>query len=254
MKRTKIGSLLVISVLALAGIGIAYAGFTDTISVQGDVNTATVTLELKNYSGTYVYKIWTDDDKVAPELPDTWPDDGYEPDNELLVLKGFVGDLPLESQVIDHFQTNDWNAELVAHAIAEPGDGENEVKMTYDNLFPCIDFTADFVFHYDGSIPAKLWAEYEITSDNNDDLLGMLLADDEITLKAYECEPDDDGWNIDYNAPVDIGHQVHNCDHIYVELTIHIPQDNKYQGLSGSFTAWIHALQWNEDGNTHNWD
>ena len=50
MRRNKIGSMFLVSVLALAGIGISYAGFSDSISVYGTVDTATVNLDIVAYS------------------------------------------------------------------------------------------------------------------------------------------------------------------------------------------------------------
>ena len=72
MRKNRIGALFMVSVLALAGIGISYAGFTDTITVSGTVNTATVDLDIIAYSCTKVWKIWD----WPPYLP---PPDTYEP-------------------------------------------------------------------------------------------------------------------------------------------------------------------------------
>ena len=59
MKRTnnKIGTVFLVSMLALAGLGASYAGFSDMITVYGEVATATVELEITGYSGTWVYKV-----------------------------------------------------------------------------------------------------------------------------------------------------------------------------------------------------
>lgn len=49
--------------------------------------------------------------------------------------------------------------EFVSSAWATPGSMHEQttydIDLIFDNLFPCIDFTADFVLHYEGSIPAS---------------------------------------------------------------------------------------------------
>ena len=58
MRRNKIGAFFLVSTLALAGVGISYAGFTDYIQVYAKVDTATVKLDIVDYSCTVIYKIW----------------------------------------------------------------------------------------------------------------------------------------------------------------------------------------------------
>ena len=62
MKRDKIEALFLVSVLALSGIGIAYAGWTDTIFVSGTVQTGYVGYEVTEYTGTWVWKHYADED------------------------------------------------------------------------------------------------------------------------------------------------------------------------------------------------
>ena len=42
MKSAKLGAMFLISVLALAGIGMGYAAWTDTITIDGTINTGNV--------------------------------------------------------------------------------------------------------------------------------------------------------------------------------------------------------------------
>lgn len=60
MRKDKIGTIFLVTVLALAGVGISYAGFTDSITVYGTADTATVVLDIEAYSGTDVYKVYGD--------------------------------------------------------------------------------------------------------------------------------------------------------------------------------------------------
>lgn len=62
--RTKIGTIFFVSLLALAGIGISYAGLTDTIDIFGTVQTAAIKFQDVSYTGTYV-----NDMSVIPREP-----------------------------------------------------------------------------------------------------------------------------------------------------------------------------------------
>jgi len=46
MRTTKISSMFLISVIAIAGIGVSYAGLTDYIQIYGEVTVAMVRLLL----------------------------------------------------------------------------------------------------------------------------------------------------------------------------------------------------------------
>jgi hypothetical protein len=252
MNKNKIGTLFLVSALALAGIGISYAGFTDTISIFGEVDTATVVLDVIDYSGTDVYKVWDVQDDVTPPNDDMAT---YEHENELLIYRGMITDLPSEQTVIGWAEDNGGSAERVsfAKASADPC-GVYDVLVEFDNLFPCVPHTADIVVEYTGSIPAKLWAsqdiEYDATNGPNwvdsKDWIEYLYDDtDAITYEIYSY---DDG--IIGDTELGLGHQVHEGDMVYIAMTIHIPQDNIYQGCSAEFWVNIHALQWNEGPDT----
>ena len=58
MRKNKIGTIFIVLIFALTGIGITYSGFTDNIQIHGIVDTATVELEIVDYSGTDVWKVW----------------------------------------------------------------------------------------------------------------------------------------------------------------------------------------------------
>ena len=124
--KNKVGSIFLVSMLALAGLGMSYAGFSDTISVFGSVSTATVTLVVEDYSGTWVYK-----------------------DN--------LGGIQTYGEPLQEPLPEDWY--YVAHAQAYEGSEENTVDMEWAYIFPCIDFMADIEVHYTGSIPAHISIE-----------------------------------------------------------------------------------------------
>lgn len=260
MRRNKTGAMFLVTVLALAGVGITYAGFTDQISIYGTVKTATVDLEVTEwYSGTWVWKIWDIQEYEKPEFEYTILDIG----NEILIYQGWSQNAPTTADVIIWAEANNGHAELVAESYAEDyTDGEGyDVNMVYDNIFPCIDFQADFIVHYAGSIPAKINLA-EITTDNP--LLEELWAlhatepDYGAWVEAYRCygldaagaptEKIEDivSWRIAYDEPVDVGYQLHYCNYVYVRLVIHLPQDNYWQGISGNFKGVVGVIQWND--------
>jgi len=252
MKHNKIGSIFLMSVLALAGIGISYAGFSDSISVYGTVDTATVDITVVQwYSGTDVWKVYA----VTPGV--------QTPPGEIVIWSGFLNDpaRPTESSLESQYPGCE--ADLISWSYAAAGTSHGDpavpydVDMVYHNLFPCIDFSADFIFHYDGSIPAKINLAEIYPIDDPSGFLSYLWNYHSgnpgygAWVEAYRCYPIEEagkiiGWNIDYKTPVDIGYQLHLCNYVYVKLVIHLPQVNKLQGLSGTFGGTIGVIQWND--------
>ena len=246
-----------VSVLALAGIGVSFAGFTDAISVYGTVETATVEIDwFGAYSGTFVYKIWGFPEGGPQQMPPIVMEGAtleYDLDGEILIYWGFVDLIPTETQVEDWATNNGGNAELFASSYAEAyGPGLYDVKMVYDNIFPCIDFEADFIFHYAGSIPAKInTAEISSTDGFLLKLWDMYQSDPTagfgIWVEAYRAYPNDvGGYDVAYDEPVDVGYQLHDCNYVYVKLTIHLSQDNSWKGLTGAFEGKIGVIQWTD--------
>jgi len=242
MFTKKINTIFTISILAIAGIGISYAGFTDEINLYGTVNTGTVTLEIVDYSCTLVWKIWDYPIGTVIQYP------GLEIDvpNEIAIYRGICYD-DLEIEIENEFQSIGCQYEFLSYARATPGtthgDKEYDIDMEFDNIFPCIDFTADFIMHYTGSIPAKI----------NDIVYEYLLGYDFtpfISWKAYRCYPmmiDDEiiGWEISEEI-VNAGYQLHYCNYVYIEVTIHLPQENILQGQTGEFSLNLDVIQWND--------
>ena len=239
MKKDKIGTIFLVSILALAGIGVSFAGLTDTIHVYGTVSTATVDLVIEGYSGTWVWKVWCNDPTQAPdgEIVVTHDPD-YDP----------IADYP------------DCQRELISFAEGrDPTDDDPpkeddtpyDAVIEFDNLFPCIDFMADIVFHYVGSIPAKLtydwgWTGQGITLPDGtvitDDFIDWLMENGHMTGTIYKYNVDDREFNI----PIDQNYQLHYCDLIKLIVTIHLPQQNWLQGLSGTGYVNFNLIQWND--------
>ena len=234
MRKNKIGAMFLVSILALTGVGVSYAGFTDVINIYGTVDTATVTWEVVDYSGTDVWKVWND-----VGVPQGYP-------TELYRWEGFIGDRVTDPAAIATFCQADY-AELVSTAWAMDYVDDPDyydALLVWDNIFPCQDFAVDIVIHYTGSIPAKINdADIWTTDSWLEDLWNVQGA---VFAEAYFCEPDEPGyWDIS-DDPVDVGTQIHTGDYIYVRLVIHLPQDNIWQTLYGEFGAYVEIVQWNE--------
>jgi len=133
MKRNKIGIIFLGLIIALAGLGGGYAAFSDTITVYGTISTGSVSWEVIDYSGTWVYK-------------------------DLITDECVVSDMPLSNG----------NLLLVAYAEAMPGIEDYDVHVAFENLLPCIWFKADILIRYTGTIPGKICGiDYSYTSANN---------------------------------------------------------------------------------------
>jgi len=223
MNTSKIGAVFLFATLALAGIGVSYAGFTDTLNIYGTVQTATVEFTIVEYSGTWVWKVWGE---------------GYD-GTEIYTYRGEVGTEPDEAAILAMPEfTGATNAELISYAYARdptPEDPEGkDVILEFTNLFPCIDFVADFVFTV-GTIPVKVTnIAYEV--ETGYEWIGQLINNG---IYATMRDPEDN--------PVEIGSQIHRDEEITVELHIHIPQENDLQGVSGSGSATLSIQQWNDD-------
>jgi hypothetical protein len=252
MNKNKIGSIFLVAALALAGIGISYAGFTDTITIFGEVTTATVNIDVVDHSGTAVYKVWGPD--APPNELFYWEGWNFNAFDQITAGLAEYPDSQYELIAWSFATPDGVPPSIPGNDVVDPINGDYDVYLTWYNLFPCQDFKVDFVFQYTGSIPAKLWAEYELI-DDNDGLLQQLLADEAVSIEAYVASgTPGQSWDINMGEPVDVGYQIHPGEYVYVKMTIHVPQNNKYQGLSGTFAARIGALQWNEDPNDHDWE
>jgi len=218
----KTGLLVMALVLALGTLGVGYAAWTDTITIDGTVNTGDVDLEIIGYSGTYV-----------------WKTDIKEDADEIEVVTGMLP-LAVPTFAIDAFPNSGGDPDPVAYAIAEAGTNTADITVTFENLFPCVDFVADFLLHYDGSIPVKIsLADILIT--------GIPAADATISYAFYESNANGDEVALIGSEAV-VGTQLHQCDYILVKIVIHVTQDETGANMnaSGTIDGTITVKQWNE--------
>ncbi len=223
MNTNKITIIFLVSILALAGIGISYAGFVDLIQVHGNVSTAYVEIDVEDYSGTDVWKIWGCPDET--------------PDGEIYIWRGFEDDRPNQADIEADYPG--CNVEFIASAWASEGD-TFDVDMEWFNIFPCINFIADIIVHYEGSIPAKMYWPEIVWLEGDEYFL------DYTTIKAYKYSIVNDEWDKGEEI-TDWPYQVHNCYYVGFEVTINLPQQNTLQEKNGRFSFDIDVIQWNEE-------
>ena len=244
MSTAKLGVIFIVTAMALAGLGAGYAAWFDTITVEGTVSTGSVKLDIEAYSGTDVYKVYGPDIAPNDEIRFFRGYDFERPDpTDLAAVRTYFG--LAESTTI----------ELIASAWSHDytGDGTFDFGMTYDNLFPSIDFTADFILHYEGTIPVKVNVADLIMYT---DWLAELYAAGGVSIKAYRCTVTDanqplgpENYPTETTEVVDLGTQLHFCDYVVVKLTIHLPQNDYWQTRTGEFAGRIGVIQWNEYDN-----
>jgi hypothetical protein len=214
----KIGLLCLALVLALGALGVGYAHWTDTIYIEGTVNTGSVDINVEYYSGTDIYKDLT---------------------SEGIVTVYWVKDA--DGNVVWSSGTPPVNGLLVAWAAAAPGPADDTVVITYNNTFPCQTLVADFIVHYTGSIPAMVDAEFTSADQWLIDLW------DSGDAGAYGALVDmDPAKGFEYLETIEeLPIQMHYCDYAKVWLWLHLPQDDSLMNRTGNFTATITATQWN---------
>jgi uncharacterized repeat protein (TIGR01451 family) len=239
MNNTKIGTFFIVSILALAGIGITYAGLTQNLNIFGTISTGTVDIEIDDYSGTYVWKVYDAADEIVITDDPTFTvpsSDGFR----VAYAEG---------------------REILPEDVTLPEEKNYDAMIVFDNLFPCIDFTADILFHYVGTIPGKItdinyyWEGSQIDTDGDGtpdtnfiDYLQQLAIDTDYKYgmwgNIFRC--DEEGVPLEPLQEITVGTQLHECNYFKLEVTVHLPQDNMFQDLTGWGYVDLSVLQWND--------
>ncbi len=238
MKGKKLGSLFLISILALAGIGVSYAGLTDSIFVYGQAKTAVVEFTELEYSGTFVSKIYGQEVNEYGSEIDVWQG----------MVDDFVPPSPETGEVVSWAKTRDPTGDDPATI---PGtDNEYEIFVDCHNLIPQIEYVADLHFKIH-SIPVKFEdISYEILSENDWDWITDLMngvyptGRFEATLRVVR-----DVGGVDTEIEVLPGMQIHPGEQLIARFYITIPQNNMFQDLEGSFAAHLGIIQWTDPCN-----
>ena len=215
----KIGLLCLALVLALGALGVGYAAWTDTVTISGTVNTGTLDVVIVNTSNTIVFKAPEEQNEIL--IAHYWEDEGQPP-------------TPAGGSIIAYADA-DYSG---GTSPPSPLPGDDEIVVTIYNAFPCVALTADFLLHYEGSIPVKV-SLADITCDN------PALADF-MFYRFYKA--DEFGNKVGDQIPLE-GVQMHYCDYVLVEVGIHLDrQDDADMNQDGVITGTITVIQWNEYG------
>jgi hypothetical protein len=227
----KVGLIMVALVVAIGLMGAAFASWMDSLTISGEVSTGDLDLEVVRYSGTWVWKM---------------------PDHGIYEWHGWTDEFPgTPTDAVD----------LIAYALMRaPGTGEDAdvVGETY-NIFPFESFMCDVLLHYNGSVPAIVWAEQAYLTGDQAliDIMGWDYSIpapkaifDTATVGTYDGTTFTPAAFNEGFGPGRInlynGWQMHYCDYLLRQVIMDLPQDNTLQGLSAQWGVDINAIQWNE--------
>jgi len=214
----KIGLLCLALVLSLGALGVGFAMWQDTVTIEGTVNTGSVDLDIEELSSTWVYKVPDEDPEIVVNHA---------------VIPGIHATVDLNAPV---------NGILVASATADivslTDYADNIVTMTFTNIFPTDEpIVADVVLHYTGSIPVHV----ALTETVDPEIEAYLVQQWLVSVDGGET------W-VETNME-DI--QLHNCNrvklNVYLDPVLLQKAGKDAQGLSGTFTKTITVYQWNEE-------
>jgi hypothetical protein len=173
------------------------------------------------------------------------------------------------------YTPTDPDAFIVGSSASSMGSDSDHIVMTFDNLFPLdkvpVDgpptglqfaWRANFVIHYDGSVPAivdakftNAWGDAQWLWDN-----GYVWVVFERLHSDYTGDPAQNPWNFGTGQYITEPIQVEGCEYFLCWMCIEIPQDpmdpvyappqdipqEAFMNLVGGFEAEITAIQWNE--------
>jgi len=228
----KIGLLVLALVLALGTLGVAYAAWTDTIAIDGTVETGTLDINAVYFSGTDIYKNLADDSVVTV----FWVKDAAG------VIKWQSGTPPASNV-------------LVASAAAAPTPAvDDSVDITFTGAIPSDYLVADVIIRSDGSVPTIVTADI----DTDDELLEWLWDNGYASFQAAWVCINPDPFAFGYCAPIDGPIQMHEGNYAKVWLYLDLPQaddetmlaagyhQEDFMNQDWEFTGHFEAIQWNE--------
>jgi len=168
----KMAAVFIASIFALSGLGVAYAAWTDTITIDGTVTTGTLKWEL--------------------EQPISHADFGLDW-NCFFDLNGGTW-VQMDKDV------GSTTVEL------EPGEHPHVMTLTFDNAYPYYANHISFAVHSYGSIPLRIWKVNFIVDGTT---IETIYAPDQYVYLDLDDDGEDDfeiWWGNSF------GEQLHFCD------------------------------------------
>jgi predicted ribosomally synthesized peptide with SipW-like signal peptide len=202
----KVGLLFLVLVLALASVGVAFAAWTDTITISGSVTTGELDWE---FMGPIIQADTGPDQNCFWRLEDgTW---GTAPEGK-----------------------------DVGSTILTIGAGNKTIGLTINNAYPYYGNHIALKLHGLGTIPLKFWKLNFY--DSNGDLVFTAYEPDEYVY----LDLDEDGYNdVEVWYGDSFGDQFHYCTKRDVSFEILVLQPAP-QNASLTFTMEFVGIQWNE--------
>jgi predicted ribosomally synthesized peptide with SipW-like signal peptide len=198
-------------VLTLGGLGAVYAAFTDTVTIDGAVETGVVS--------------WCYDDPINPGFPHVMDsDDGPDPVAA-----------PASNPEGKDVAWKEYNF------VDSDFDGDYDVmEMTVHNAYPYYTNHIDFWLHNNGTLPIKL--DYVVISGGGREFtLSSTQSWKYFDLDGNGTDDFKILWGNSWGA------QTEPCEYYNLSFDIVFLQDVGVQGKQNlKFTITIHCIQWNE--------
>ncbi len=244
----KIGLLVMALVLAMGMLGVGYAMWSETLTIDGTVHTGTVDVEFSQYSNDDGEHGYTTGNVSAgnldPKVPGTWTPTADPTSNP----PGWTGDREVKNV-----------------ASTNCGLSENTLTITVDNGYPCYFGSVLFDIENVGTIPVKVlsFKLIEVSKDGTtidiDDLAltackwyyvdvdavpPTVRESDSAPPAGFEDDEDFAFHLSEYSAPYDLV-QIDPGEVGYGDITVHIEQDAEMNTIY-DFTIEVEVCNWNE--------
>jgi len=232
MKR--LGFLVLTLVLVLGSLGVGYALWSDTVTLNASVSSGTVSWAFYNCRMA---------DRFSPAVSGgyVWPGpssgltqaDWISAFGDLSTQNGFVG---------GQFQL-DKNVSWGTCSIAPDG---KTLNITLHNTYPCNFNELSFYVKNTGTVPIKVW-KAEIL-DNNGIVKAIYYAESQVGTAGIALDLDGDSHNdVEVRYGDNFGVQIHGGEESPAEFSLwfHTLQPAP-QGATLSFSIRVTAVQWNE--------
>lgn len=218
----KLGLIIVVLVLALGSLGVAYARWSDTVYIDGEIQTGEVCWEYTSCS-------------LLDEIPSPpyWVGEEYWYFHDYTCNNGFV-----PNAAGAQFWHSDKNVGWGSQKIEDlDQDGRKEtLTTTLENVYPCYFNAQSFYLKNCGTIPVKVW---KIFIEGQEFTGGVPYLKLDLTKDG---KPDIEiSWGNNWGAQIDPGT-------IYpweFSFWIHVLQDAP-EGSTLTFHITVWATQWNE--------
>jgi len=217
----KVGLLALALVMAVGGLGIGYAAWIDTITIDGTVKTGTVDVVVEYLSYVEVWKDLTTEGAVPVYF-------ATDTAGTIVWQEGTVPDPGV----------------LVASTAAKL-TSDDTVAVSFSNLYPCDWFIVDIKAHCVGTVPVKI-NDILLESTGEADWVADLIVSGDIGYTICRYTPDAAGGMGVIGEAVGLGAQLEECDWIIIVIYVHIPQEDIYMAVNGGMTMTVDFVQWNE--------